>query len=100
MQRQFVAVIPRDFKRVKAAEARARAESRGATFRELVEDLATVAGEPNCQRHLRTDRARRRLKVGKATGFIEYTRVKPPARPVGERVGDYRHVYAAYPPRS
>jgi glutamate synthase (NADPH/NADH) small chain len=35
--------------------------------------------------------------VGKVTGFLEYPRVKPPARPVPERVGDYRHVYAAYP---
>ena len=35
--------------------------------------------------------------MGKATGFIEYARVKPPARPVGERIGDYRHVYTAYP---
>jgi glutamate synthase (NADPH/NADH) small chain len=35
--------------------------------------------------------------MGKATGFIEVGRVKPPARPVGERVGDYRHVYYAYP---
>jgi glutamate synthase (NADPH/NADH) small chain len=35
--------------------------------------------------------------VGKATGFLEYARAKPPARPVAERVGDYRHVYAAYP---
>jgi glutamate synthase (NADPH/NADH) small chain len=35
--------------------------------------------------------------VGKATGFLEYPRAKPPARPVSERLGDYRHVYAAYP---
>jgi len=35
--------------------------------------------------------------MGKATGFIEHGRVKPPARPVTERVGDYRHVYFAYP---
>ncbi len=42
MQPRFVAVIPRDFKRIRAAEARARAESRGATFRELVEGLAAV----------------------------------------------------------
>ena len=34
--------------------------------------------------------------MGKATGFIEYARVKPPSRPVAERVGDYRHVYTAY----
>ena len=33
----------------------------------------------------------------KATGFIEYARVKAPSRPVAERVGDYRHVYYAYP---
>jgi glutamate synthase (NADPH/NADH) small chain len=37
------------------------------------------------------------LRAGKATGFIEFTRVKPPSRPVEERVGDYRHVYYAYP---
>ena len=35
--------------------------------------------------------------MGKTTGFIEYPRVKPPSRPVDERVGDYRHVYYAYP---
>ena len=35
--------------------------------------------------------------MGKATGFIEYQRAKLPSRPVEERVGDYRHVYAAYP---
>ena len=35
--------------------------------------------------------------MGKATGFIEFARAKPPARPVEERVGDYRHVYKAYP---
>jgi glutamate synthase (NADPH/NADH) small chain len=35
--------------------------------------------------------------MGKATGFIEFERTKPPARPVQERVGDYRHVYYAYP---
>ena len=34
--RQFVAVMPRDFKRVKAAEAKARSESREAAFSELV----------------------------------------------------------------
>jgi glutamate synthase (NADPH/NADH) small chain len=35
--------------------------------------------------------------VGKATGFIEFARVKPHGRPVAERVRDYRHVYQAYP---
>jgi glutamate synthase (NADPH) small chain len=35
--------------------------------------------------------------VGKATGFVEFSRVKPPARPISVRVGDYHHVYAAYP---
>jgi len=35
--------------------------------------------------------------MGKTTGFIEYARVKPPARPVADRLGDYRHVYDAYP---
>ena len=35
--------------------------------------------------------------MGKATGFIEHARVKQPSRPVTERVGDYRHVYYAYP---
>jgi glutamate synthase (ferredoxin) len=36
MQRQFVAVMPRDFKRVKAAEAKARLESREPAFSDLV----------------------------------------------------------------
>ena len=35
--------------------------------------------------------------MGKATGFIEHARAKQPSRPVTERVGDYRHVYYAYP---
>ena len=35
--------------------------------------------------------------MGKPTGFIEFSRTKPPARPVEERVADYRHVYKAYP---
>jgi glutamate synthase (NADPH/NADH) small chain len=35
--------------------------------------------------------------MGKATGFLENARVKQPSRPVTERVGDYRHVYYAYP---
>ncbi len=35
--------------------------------------------------------------MSKATGFIEFHRAKPPARPVQERVADYRHVYYAYP---
>ena len=30
--------------------------------------------------------------MGKATGFIEFARLKSPARPVTERVGDFRHV--------
>jgi glutamate synthase (NADPH/NADH) large chain len=36
LHRQFVAVMPRDFKRVKAAEARARSESREPAFSDLV----------------------------------------------------------------
>jgi glutamate synthase (NADPH/NADH) small chain len=35
--------------------------------------------------------------MGKATGFIEHARTKQPSRPVTERVGDYRHIYYAYP---
>jgi glutamate synthase (NADPH/NADH) small chain len=35
--------------------------------------------------------------MGKATGFIEHARSKAPARPVTERVNDFRHVYYAYP---
>ncbi|HUU36470.1 MAG TPA: glutamate synthase subunit beta [Vicinamibacterales bacterium] len=35
--------------------------------------------------------------MGKPTGFVEFSRVKPPARPVDERIGDYCHVYTAYP---
>ncbi len=35
--------------------------------------------------------------MGKATGFIEFSRSKLPSRPVTERIGDYRHVYQAYP---
>ena len=35
--------------------------------------------------------------MGKPTGFIEFSRSKPPSRPITERTGDYRHVYKAYP---
>jgi len=35
--------------------------------------------------------------MGKPTGFIEFSRSKQPSRPVTERIGDYRHVYKAYP---
>jgi glutamate synthase (NADPH/NADH) small chain len=35
--------------------------------------------------------------MGNPTGFIEHARVKQPSRPVTERVGDYRHIYYAYP---
>src|SRR6187402_1538934 len=35
--------------------------------------------------------------MGKPTGFIENARVKQPSRPVTERVGDFRHIYYAYP---
>jgi glutamate synthase (NADPH) small chain len=35
--------------------------------------------------------------MGKPTGFFEHARAKQPARPVTERLGDYRHVYYAYP---
>jgi glutamate synthase (NADPH/NADH) small chain len=35
--------------------------------------------------------------MGKATGFVEFARIKPPARPVSTRIGDYQHVYVAYP---
>jgi len=35
--------------------------------------------------------------MGKPTGFLEHEQVKPPARPIAERIGDYRHVYTAYP---
>jgi glutamate synthase (NADPH/NADH) small chain len=33
----------------------------------------------------------------KHTGFLKYERAKLPARPVTERVADYRHVYHAFP---
>ena len=35
--------------------------------------------------------------MGKATGFIEFARVKQPSRPVQERVGDFHHTHVAYP---
>ena len=31
--------------------------------------------------------------MGKPTGFIEYTRESPKARPVGERLTDYQEIY-------
>ena len=38
--------------------------------------------------------------MGKPTGFIEIARKKMPARPVAERVHDWREVYLAYPEAS
>jgi len=35
--------------------------------------------------------------VGKVTGFLEIKRKKPPARPVEERIHDWREVYLPYP---
>jgi glutamate synthase (NADPH/NADH) small chain len=35
--------------------------------------------------------------VGKVTGFLEIKRKKPPARPVDERLRDWREVYLPYP---
>jgi glutamate synthase (NADPH/NADH) small chain len=35
--------------------------------------------------------------VGKVTGFLEIKRKKPPARPVAERLRDWREVYLPYP---
>src|SRR5712691_1054991 len=35
--------------------------------------------------------------MGKATGFIEIHRKKPPMRPVAERIHDWREVYLPYP---
>jgi glutamate synthase (NADPH/NADH) small chain len=35
--------------------------------------------------------------VGKATGFLEIGRKKPPSRPVAERLRDWREVYLPYP---
>jgi glutamate synthase (NADPH/NADH) small chain len=35
--------------------------------------------------------------VGKTTGFLEIGRKKPPARPVAERVRDWKEVYLPYP---
>jgi glutamate synthase (NADPH/NADH) small chain len=34
--------------------------------------------------------------LGKPTGFIEFARVKPHARPVAERLRDYQHVYDGF----
>ena len=35
--------------------------------------------------------------MGKPTAFIEIVRKKPPMRPVGERIHDWREVYLPYP---
>ena len=34
--------------------------------------------------------------MGKATGFIEFHRLKQPYRPVAERLRDWREVYLPY----
>src|SRR6476661_9820429 len=34
--------------------------------------------------------------MGKITGFVEFHRKKPPARPISERIHDWREVYLPY----
>jgi glutamate synthase (NADPH/NADH) small chain len=34
--------------------------------------------------------------VGKATGFIEFARLKPASRPIADRLHDYRHVHTGF----
>src|ERR1700692_730036 len=38
--------------------------------------------------------------MGKVTGFIEIARKKPPARPIPDRLHDWREVYLPYPESS
>ncbi len=71
---RFVKVIPRDYKRVRQAEAR-----RG---RNRASRRSTSWSEP---------------PMGKPTGFIEIKRAKPHARPIEERVRDWHEVYLAEP---
>jgi len=35
--------------------------------------------------------------MAKATGFVEFARLKSPSRPVAERIADFRHVHLPYP---
>ena len=82
-QRQFVAVMPRDFKRVKAAEAEgariARAR-RAAAWRSSGTLGPLIVSHGQSQPASSNTRASSRRR-GRST----------------ERVGDYRHVYYAYP---
>ena len=56
-------------------------------------------GGPGAGRGARADLrgARRDAPVGKVTGFLEIKRKKAPARPVAERVHDWKEYYLPYP---
>ena len=72
----FVKVMPRDYKRVLDRAGGGRGRRTAVEFAELV-----GVG----------------VAMGKATGFIEIARKKPPTRPIAERVHDCLEVYQPFP---
>ena len=68
---RMVKVIPKDYKRILVAQARAKSERSGSS------PSPSSWGS----------------RVGKITGFMEIQRGKHPARPIAERVRDWKEVY-------
>ena len=87
-QAQFVAVMPRDFKRVPKP---LRTDARGARD-------ATVAGDES-RASERVCSARPVASWARPPDSSNIAAQQAPSRPVDERVGDYREVYCAYPGR-
>ena len=91
LQRQLVKVMPRDYKRVLAEQAKREAarprECRRRSWPADRQKSRTAVAVQACERV---------RPMGKPTGFIEIQRKKHPTRPVAERVHDWREVYLPY----
>ena len=90
LQSRLVKVMPREYKRALAEQAKRDERGRGRARRSDAvawrgDAAVASAGLPGVRR------------MGKPTGFIEIQRKKHPTRPVAERVQDWREVYLPYP---
>ena len=98
LHRQFVKVMPRDYKRALAEQATAAREERGARRCRHGDrrrrQARTVGEEPV---PAGADGRSQPESMGKPTGFIEIQRKKHPTRPIEERVHDWREVYLPSP---
>ncbi len=86
----LVKVMPREYKRALAEQAKREAREAGSPSVVAVVGGRVTGGS-------RPATLQRGLRMGKPTGFIEIQRKKHPTRPVEERVQDWREVYLPYP---